>query len=62
MENRVRELSIHQVHDPGRGGFFVKLKPTKQRFKGHPIYTDAFGRRIIVKDAMGRPVQKRGAL
>lgn len=56
---RVNELSMHQVHDIGRGSFYVKLKPTRARHKGNIVYQDAFGRRITVKDAMGRPVQNR---
>lgn len=60
MENgKVHELSMHQVHDIGRGSFFVKLKPTRQRLKGRVVYQDAFGRRITVKDALGRPVHAK---
>lgn len=47
--DKVVELSRNQVWDEGRGGFFVKLRPTKQRYKGRRIYQDAFGRRIAIR-------------
>lgn len=48
MDEQVIELSKHQVWDAGRGCFFVKLEPTRQRYKGTVVYKDAFGKRIAI--------------
>lgn len=49
--DKIHELSKNQVWDEGRGSFFVGLKRTKNKYKGQPVYQDAFGLRIAVKGA-----------
>ena len=52
-DQKVRVLGHYQVCDAHRGasGFFLGLERTKQRYKGQPIYTDRYGRRLVIEGA-----------
>lgn len=47
----IRSLTKNQVQDPARGSFFVGLQATKDRYKGLPVYKDAFGFQFVIVDA-----------
>lgn len=56
MRDRIALLSMCQVRDPDRGHFFVKLRPEKKkRYRGHPVYKDAFGRLVAIKQTEDVP-------
>lgn len=48
-EQKVAVLNPWQVWDSGRGCFFVKIEPTRDKYLGLPVYEDAFGKRFVIK-------------
>lgn len=53
MRDKVALLDRHQVWDTAKGCFFVKLRPLKKkRYQGWPVYEDAFGKRIAIREVV----------